>query len=516
MKSMRLVILLVAAALVALLAIQLFWANRLYRINEEQFTLKVNGLLSKTVKQVNDELGCFELFSKAYINPREGFYMMKQSWKDSTEEWLAASDTVTMFFAGAGKQADSPFPYNWNDLKFSMPVKAEILLRFTYEMSDTTSFNFESRQLHERINAENFRDLVSGSRPVYIVYDTLVIDSILKKNLSEGSVNAGYHFGIVRSDLDSVVFRPAEADAEQLLSSVHSVPLSDSKYFSKPYNLAVYFDNKPGLLFASMSGMLITSMIVVVALLILFGWFVRSVLRQKKLTDMKTDFINNMTHEFNTPIANISLAVETLNDGKFSRLTPQAEKILNIVSIENERLRNNVQRILQIAALDKHEYPCTYEPVDIDSVIKKVITGFELKAIEKNAQISYQSTAGNVVIDGDETHLVNILYNLLDNSFKYSNGNCRMSIQLMNENGGIKLAVEDNGTGMSEEMQKHIFEKFYRGQNGNVHNVKGFGLGLSYVKTMVEMHRGSISVSSQPGKGSRFEIILPFHQQQHD
>ncbi|MGC4037308.1 MAG: HAMP domain-containing sensor histidine kinase [Chitinophagaceae bacterium] len=237
----------------------------------------------------------------------------------------------------------------------------------------------------------------------------------------------------------------------------------------------------------------------------------RTMLRQKKLSEIKNDFINNMTHEFKTPLATISLAVDALRNEKVMSNPEKMGYFSSIIKEENQRMNRQVETILKAALMEKQEVQLMLRPIHVHEVIENVVDNFTLQLEDKKGKAELLLNATNDLIDADEVHLSNLVNNLIDNSVKYSKDNVPPDIRITTSSDDKKIMIrlEDNGIGMSKETVKRIFEKFYRAHTGNIHNVKGFGLGLSYVKTMVEAHGGEIKVDSMLGKGSVFNIEIP-------
>lgn len=238
---------------------------------------------------------------------------------------------------------------------------------------------------------------------------------------------------------------------------------------------------------------------------------VRTMLRQKKLGEIKNDFINNMTHEFKTPIATISLAVDAMKNEKVLTDRTKIGYFSNIIKEENQRMNRQVETILKASQLEKQEIELNLKPVHMHVIIKDVADNFALQLEEKKGRAELLLNAENDLTNADEVHLSNLVNNLLDNAVKYSKETTPIFIRISTKVNGknLQLTVEDNGIGMNKETAKRVFERFYRAHTGNIHNVKGFGLGLSYVKTIVEAHHGTIRVDSTLGKGSTFIIELP-------
>jgi two-component system phosphate regulon sensor histidine kinase PhoR len=238
---------------------------------------------------------------------------------------------------------------------------------------------------------------------------------------------------------------------------------------------------------------------------------VRTMLRQKKLSEIKNDFINNMTHEFKTPLATISLAVDAIKNEKVQKDTEKLLYFSGIIKEENQRMNRQVETILKSALMDRQEVQLNSKPLHVHEIIKDVADNFILRLQEKQGSLETNLLAGDDLIEGDEVHISNLIINLMDNAVKYSKENLppRILIATSSTDKKMTIRIEDNGIGMTRETTKRIFEKFYRAHTGNIHNVKGFGLGLSYVKTVDEAHHGSIRVESTLGKGSCFLIDFP-------
>lgn len=263
--------------------------------------------------------------------------------------------------------------------------------------------------------------------------------------------------------------------------------------------------------FKSLRFRIITVILFTIIIITAFYLTVRTMLRQKKLGDIKNDFINNMTHEFKTPIATISLAVDAMKNEKVIQDREKITYFSTIIKEENLRMNRQVETILRASQLEKQEVDLNLKPVHVHEVIKDVADNFALQLEEKQGRAELLLNAENDLINADEVHFSNLINNLLDNAIKYSKENVPIFIKIITQLNGKNLGirVEDNGIGMNKETVKKVFERFYRAHTGNIHNVKGFGLGLSYVKTIIEAHHGEIKAESTLGKGSTFTIELP-------
>jgi two-component system, OmpR family, phosphate regulon sensor histidine kinase PhoR len=275
--------------------------------------------------------------------------------------------------------------------------------------------------------------------------------------------------------------------------------------------LVVVIPDIKSFVYRSLQWRIATSIAFTIIILAAFSLTVRTMLRQKKLAKIKNDFINNMTHEFKTPIATISLAVDAMRNEKVLEDREKISYFNGIIKEENQRMNRQVETILKASQLEKQEVDLNLKPVHIHEIIKDVVDNFALQLEDRKGKVEMTLDAQNDTIEADEVHLSNLVNNLVDNALKYSKENTPPVVKVSTHSNGKKfsLRIEDNGIGMNRDTLKKIFERFYRAHTGNIHNVKGFGLGLSYVKTMVEAHDGDIKAESILGKGSTFTVDLP-------
>ena len=273
--------------------------------------------------------------------------------------------------------------------------------------------------------------------------------------------------------------------------------------------LYVNFPDKNAAIFNNLSATLASSGGLLLVLIFIFSYTLYAILRQKKISEMKSDFINNMTHEFKTPVATIMIASEALKDPEITEDKNRIKRLAGIIYDENMRLGNHIERVLSIARLEKKELHLEWEPVDINDLIVAVTDSMSLQLQKREANVVLNLDAENSTVNGDELHLSNIIYNLIDNANKYSAEPPRIVITTRNSNKSLIIDVADEGIGMEKDHTKRIFDQFYRVPTGNLHDVKGFGLGLNYVRDIVTQMKGSIKVSSEKDKGTVFEITLP-------
>jgi len=339
-----------------------------------------------------------------------------------------------------------------------------------------------------------------------------LLDSLIIEELDIMRVKNEYSYAIYNKLNDKFVAGKYENSEKELKNSEFQYSLA-SLYSPGDYYLSIYFPRKKYLLFEQINVWVIMSVIFLVLLLINFAYVIYTLFRQKKLSEVKNDFISNLTHEFKTPIATSSLAAEMLLRTEIQNKPKTITKYANVILDENHRLQDQVEQLLQIAALEAGNLHYRSQNVDIHELIKNGLKHFEIRIKESNIKIEAKLEAKNHLIIGDKEHLQNVFSNLIDNSIKYTPVSPKIKILTWNVHGGIMVSVKDNGIGIRKEHQKYIFKKLYRIPTGNIHETRGFGIGLYYVKAVVDHHHGRIGLNSHPGAGSSFNIYLPFKNQ---
>ncbi|MEO8150611.1 MAG: HAMP domain-containing sensor histidine kinase [Bacteroidia bacterium] len=336
------------------------------------------------------------------------------------------------------------------------------------------------------------------------------LDTLIKSELQNYCVTLPYKYAVVNVRTDSVLYSSSPPDTDAIAKSSIRTQLYPNDIIQKPYMLMVEFPGKLRYVLANVWPVLISAAIFSLIIIFGFAYTIRIVLQQKKLADIKNDFINNMTHEFKTPIATIALAADSIRNEKVYSDKEKLDFYTTIIKQENTRMNNQVTHVLQMAQLDKGELKLRLEDVNVHDVINAVLKSNHLQIENRDGVVQLQLDANRHVIKADATHIVNVINNLVDNAIKYSSDQLHINIKTWNNAGGVFIAVTDKGMGMSHETAKRIFEKFYRATTGNLHDVKGFGLGLSYAKAIVDAHDGTIEVKSEKDKGSTFTVFLPF------
>lgn len=348
----------------------------------------------------------------------------------------------------------------------------------------------------------------------------MVLDSLLKVALDIQGINANFNYAVFSDRLKQFVL----IDNHVVMSESNFTGLDNfrkTKYksllFPKDYPfqtgwLMLHFPQKSRAVWGSLWWSLVLSLLFSVVILLCFGYTIRVIWLQKKISEMKNDFINNMTHEFKTPIATISLASDAILMPNILSNPDKVRHFIEKIKQENKRMNGQVEKVLQMALIERDKLKLKIVSVDINEIVEQAVSNVQLRVEKRDGRANCLLEATNATIEGDLTHLSSMINNLLDNAEKYSPEQPEIIVTTRNASNGVEIVISDNGLGMSKDALKHIFERFYRVHTGNLHNVKGFGLGLAYVKAMIAAHNGTINVQSELGKGSTFTLFLPFKQ----
>ncbi|MGH1437566.1 MAG: sensor histidine kinase [Lewinella sp.] len=368
-------------------------------------------------------------------------------------------------------------------------------------------------------------DYQSVHNPIEERIDAQRLGQILEQELENNAIKTPYEFGVFSVERGTFVIRNGQYLSGDLLVSTnvntsfpslaessYSVTLFENEEGDAAGNLKIYFPEKSSVLWSTLLPSFIGTFLFAALILACFGYTVWVIFHQKRLSEMKTDFINNMTHEFKTPIATISLAADSISNPKISGEISKVLRFANIIKQENKRMNSQVEKVLQMAQIDRGESQLRLTNVNLHDVISRAVENIGLQVEPRQGTAMAVLNAENPIVDGDLTHISNVINNLLDNANKYSPDAPDIVITTTDRQDGVEIGVLDHGMGMSKEARKHIFDKFYRVHTGDLHDVKGFGLGLSYVKAIMDAHKGSVEVKSDLGKGSEFILFFPRRQ----
>ncbi len=387
------------------------------------------------------------------------------------------------------------------------------------EQDESTSFdriheyNLDLERRRERwlkdMNWRNYKIFLEG-RLLEERIDSAFLKKAISDSFEEAGIDLEYKFAVRSANRGQDKFIFGSEQYHPRRREEYSSLLFPYDYDGKqPNYLYVYFPERSGYLLRATGITIIPTIILTGLLIAIFAYAIMVIFRQKKLSMIKNDFINNMTHELKTPISTISLASQMLEDGSVANTPKSISHISKVINKESKRLSFQVEKVLQMAIFNEGRLKLKFKEFDINKTIQTVVNNFELRVKSKNGHLSAQLNAEDAFVKGDEVHLTNVVFNLLDNAVKYSGEEPRIVVTTERKNEHITLSVRDNGIGISKEHHSQIFDRFYRVPTGNVHDVKGFGLGLSYVKKIVDLHDGKIKVESTLNKGTKFSILLP-------
>jgi len=457
-----------SVTLILLVLIQVYWIKNAIMVRETIFNRDVDKAMEKVIFQLDR------------IDRARMIQLKKNSLKNKKLNWMKA-DSLNTFYV------DDLDPFGGNVVIGPNPKSG-----------------FHTNQIVESL----FKPLPDRKFIENRVSKTLV-DSLIKIELRSLGLNTKYEFGVYSPDRRTLTLMKTGIYHQELLASSFRYLLFPSDIFSPQNLLMVHFPNERQYLITRIWVLLALSVVLIITIIFSFTYVITTVFRQKKLSEIKNDFINNMTHEFKTPISTISLACQALTDKDIVKSSTLYDTYLNIINEENSRLSGMAERILQSARLQKGEVVLKPEEIHMHDVISDAIQKVSLQVEKKGGKITLEAMAENSVVFADRVHITNIIFNLLDNANKYTPWAPIILIKTKNISEGIVFSIKDNGIGISKSNQKKVFDKLFRVPTGNVHNVKGFGLGLSYVKTVVEKHQGKITLDSEMKKGSTFSVYLP-------
>lgn len=368
-----------------------------------------------------------------------------------------------------------------------------------------------------RSNFENFiYELAFSDKSIKERIPQQKLEKILSTTFKDAGINIPFEYGVLSSNQQIIYNSQPTAIAPVLLNYPYHKQILNHSILSYPAELRIRFPEQTHFLWNRSFFHLLASLLFNLIIMGTFAYTIYIIIRQKKFSEMKTDFINNMTHELKTPISTIKLACEILKDQNLPKTEQRIARYAGIIDDENERLQNHVEKVLHFARLEKGNLKLNKETLDIHELVNEAIQKISLQIRKREGSIAYYLDALQPTVFGDKLHLTNVIYNLLDNAIKYSQDAPEITVYTQNTTDGLQVAIEDKGIGMSKEAVKHIFDKFYRVSTGNRHDVKGFGLGLSYVKLMVEAHEGTVSAKSKLKKGSTVIFTLPISRKTLD
>ena len=536
-KYVHILIATVAVAVVSLIAIQSYWITKSIGLKEDEFSRTVQDAMHATVQKLEQ----IETVSKLKSHS-QGRYLFIDSDADAKLQGTSSDTSFEyMIYKQITKEGNEveikvteqdengthtrTARRDAQDLQGADSINRllEVNLQFAdleqdAYMTNDGGFNI-SEDLKNRVRLKKafVGDIVKSLieidlyQPIEERIDPKRLDSIINEELQIRGIHTKYGMAVVDSEgVLPIITTPDWAD--ELMTSTFSTQLYPHDVIQDPYYLRLYFPRQTGYLIRTNWLMLASSVFILLAIISIFYATVRTIIHQKRNSEIKNDFINNMTHELKTPISTVSLACEALQDPDMAGNKTIVGRYVNMISDENKRLGMLVEEVLQSAVLDKGDFKLKHEQLDLNALVKSVIDKFGIQVRDRGGLVKTDYYPLQIPVTADPVHLANVVSNLLDNANKYSKEQPEIQVTTSVQGGQATVQVTDNGIGISKENQKRIFDKLYRVPTGNRHDVKGFGLGLSYVKIIIERLGGSVGLESQLGRGSTFIINLPVHE----
>ncbi|MBX9808191.1 MAG: HAMP domain-containing histidine kinase [Flavobacteriaceae bacterium] len=518
----RILVLLMSLSLIGIILVQVYWFNTSFQNNDEQFKFHVKQVISNVANklQKQEEYTYYEKFNRykdstgkiPQKNDLLEFYYIQKNHKNNT----------TIVFSNSIASEDYDIPSTFFDKKLdSVKIKSFNSKRVTEIYNDN---RFDDSKVQSNLSPDvrieksgnldvldnvayeiNYKEIASAM-PLQERVTKEALQKLLKKELEEYGVNTRFEFGVFSSGLATKV----KSDGFRYdANTTYSIPIFSDNEGNNKYQLLVSFPHKKKFLLTDLIGITLLSIIFTLIIIIAYSSALNQLIRQRHISEIKSDFINNMTHEFKTPIATINLALDAIKNPKIIGDKEKVLKYLQMIKDENKRMHAQVENVLRISKLEKKELDISKETVNIQEVIDDAIEHVNLILEDRQGTITKHFSAVRTNVLLNEVHFINVIVNILENAIKYSPNIPKIDIFTENVKEFLIIKIKDNGIGMSKIAQKRVFEKFYREHTGDLHDVKGHGLGLAYVKKIIDDHNGQIYVESEKGKGSTFIIKIP-------
>lgn len=501
-KSIWLLATIMALTMIWLIVVQFRWIENALLVQEQEFGRIVNKSLFEMVQDIEERETIMQITNETFSFSSDSMEM--PGVELFLKHTIAEQDTGELNYFVLGKDSaiyevsENPAEQIRVTGKFN---PSELRKTLTQKLKAKTIFfeNVINRLIRKEINLDERIDKES-------------LYKIIDKNLKANDITLPYEFAVRTPD--GKFNLSSEGFNLDYLEKTYEILMYPNDILSSQHYLILYFTKDKSYISKEMPQPIITSIILTIIISLTFGFTMYIILKQRKLSELKNDFISNMTHELKTPVSTISLASQMLKDPGLSLDRARIDNITRIIDDESQRLGFQVDKVLQTSLFEKGRIHMKFKESDIHLLISNAVSNMNLKVSNRGGKISADLNAKNFYVDIDEMHFTNVIFNLLDNAVKYAREDVPpyITVHTADRVKGIAITVSDNGIGIPREHQKKVFNKFYRVQRGNVHNVKGFGLGLNYVKRIVDEHKGTIVVKSETGKGTEFEIFIPIKQ----
>ena len=518
----RLLIVLMSLSLIGIILVQVYWFDSSFKNNDEQFRFHVQ----QAIGNVSNKLQKQEAYS---------FYDKYNRYKDSTGKAPQKKDLLEFYYVQKNTRTNETIIYSNSIIAEDYSISSSI---FNKKIDSVKLKNFSTKRTTEVFNSnaidnsslqnnlipdsktqksgsldvldnaqfEIFFKDIAAVMPIEERISKESIRKLLSNELNVFGIKTPFEFGIYSNGLATKI-KSEKFKFDK--NSTYTIPILTDNEGSNNYQLLVSFPHKKKFLFSELLGITVLSIVFTLVIVIAYSSALNQLIRQRQISEIKTDFINNMTHEFKTPIATINLALDAIKNPKIIDDKEKLHRYLQMIRDENKRMHAQVENVLRISKLEKRELDINKESNNIHEIIDEAIEHVNLIIEDRQGSITTHFDANRTTVLLNDVHFTNVLVNILDNAIKYSPEIPVIDIYTENVKDFVIIKIKDQGAGMSKVAQKRIFEKFYREHTGDLHNVKGHGLGLAYVKRIAEDHNGEVYVESEKGKGSIFIIKLP-------
>jgi two-component system, OmpR family, phosphate regulon sensor histidine kinase PhoR len=554
--------LLLSLALLGIVLVQLLWIRRAFNENEQRFDRNVSEVLDKVADRLEKQENMSLLGKRMEVKYLDGRGQGTRDEGQGIKDKGQGTRDEGREKGGKGQGTKDNIPVNSGSRNVAMPkeihsstvihsghidkhikiirndnsdTNSKIILwvndsntssKKSYTYTVITRFNGDSvmtditengiktkiRKRKEDLNKvfnQMANEITTTAVPLRVRVPKEVLEKETRKFLDNKGINIPFEYAVISDKHDSITGIHSKGFIKNFIKTPYKVSLFPDDLLLKPYKLVLYFPARRTYLLNSFTYLMVSSLVFSLLIAFAFAGTVIMLLKQKKISDVKTDFINNLTHEFKTPIATMSVALDSIENPRVINDPDKIKSITKVMREENIRMNSHVEQVLQMALLDNNEIHLNMEPLDVHELLTRSVDCIRLQVESRDGSTSTMFHAVRCIVLADELHLYNVFMNVLDNALKYSQDKPELAISTCNNEEKLEIQIADKGIGMSRDVQKKIFEKFYRVPTGNIHTVKGFGLGLSYSKAITVAHGGEMAVSSVKGEGSRFTIKLP-------
>lgn len=501
-------------SLLIFIGLQIYWLTQSIEANDLDFSSKVNSSLENVSYKINQaELKMYyRSFNSLIKNVKEKKNEPKVNIVQSIVD--SASSKYILYKKYIIEEGKVPIPnYHGDSLSTTRIYKDEGVLRIEKNKKSlkTPSYLVEESIKNSTFTLDEFAKLNITQKPLLKRISISMIDSLLQIELLNRNISSRVEFAIFDSNMEDLMIKTKNyIQTKKFNKNYNYVLFQDSKDIPQ-YYLSVYFPDKNFSLLNPIFGAILLTLTSIIIIVSIYITSIKFMNRQKKLSEIKTDFINNMSHEFKTPISTINIATDALMSEKIIRNPEKVKYYSELIKKGNKQILKQVEMVLRMSKLEKNMMTLIYKPINMCNLIKNCVQSIKIQVEDRGGQINSNYNATHFFFNVDEFHMGNVIINLLDNANKYSSETPRIEVITYNESDKYVFQVKDFGIGMDSEVIKKIFDKFYREKIGNIHNVKGHGLGLAYVKKIIDLHGGLIEVESVKNEGSTFRIKIPIN-----